>query len=146
MHVFSYLGQFHDSCIFDTMSLENKKLEKGFGSWHTKCWFHSLNKLGNWMDFNNRQKNSQVNTQIFAILSVHIILRHTSSPQACTSMGGVHAVEVYHKKGVYKFGHFPQKWFLSNDDVLHLLLCMFRVAVDIEKHAKTVLAIWAPSC
>ena len=32
MHVFSYLGQFHDSCIFDTMSLENKKLEKGFGS------------------------------------------------------------------------------------------------------------------
>ena len=70
MHLFSYLGKFHDSYIFHTMWLESKNLETGFGSTHTKFWFHSLNKLGNWTNFNNRLK-------IFAILRVHIILRHT---------------------------------------------------------------------
>ena len=56
MHMFSYLGKFQDSCIFDTMSLENKNLETGFGSRQTKFWFRSLNKLGNWTDFNSRLK------------------------------------------------------------------------------------------
>ena len=56
MPVFSYLSKFHDSGIFDTMSLESKNLETGFGSSHIKFWFHSLKKLGNWTDFNNRLK------------------------------------------------------------------------------------------
>ena len=56
MHVFSNLGKFHDSCIFDTMWVESKNLETGFGSSHTKFWFHFLNKLGNLTDFNSRLK------------------------------------------------------------------------------------------
>ena len=79
MHVFSNLGKFHDSCIFHTMWLESKNLDTGFGSWDTKFWFHSLKKLGNLTDFNNRLKIFLiVNRKISQFyVYIHIILRHT---------------------------------------------------------------------